>query len=508
MTGYPRTKAVGSINALNGLFSRSRDSNSLNTSSVGFQQSLRAFPEANMGIQITPAFQTQKQWNDARSGTSLGHSVTQSSLEPSQLQRMVPSTDLRLPVPSSGPGNARPNSWAMNNAFTYSNDPQASLGPLELPTAIQSPSIHVPTPLRSLNIYQTPIGGTPSNSSVGSVDVIPMTPETTTRLDDISMVDELEDEEDQIGPSIFLQGTQSSFSADMQLPLNRPAPQGRIRGKLRTKQYSPTEHCAKTKNFTRAMSSISTRLNQVSELHPDVEFMFYVRTKGKRNILKVSNGLKGLDSSSWFTVIHNALDQFSGTDELLPVISFKERYAQDLPPASFNSAFEWFKKHQSVRSMKAIYFTLQDKELVRARIGSPKRPWFEESYQALFLPSSPHKAKQLWDCLHGIQFHRSMGNGTQFKELSRSHFIHLMQALDLLAAAQQEPPLPRDIDFAGNYLQGQASDITGADTIRLSEPLNPNFESDVPQSDLVPIPAVSPPPFRLNSVLVSFAKLD
>lgn len=490
-----------------GLFSRPVANSQSGFFLRGSQSGQSPFGNIRCAGPIKPAFQTQEQWNSSRSKAP---PRPQSHLGPMEL----PGLNRSDIGPRSQLGNNPETAiqWHMNGMNAL-NDSYASLGPLELPRRNQSSSSLVPTPLRRLHVYQTPIQGSEvtavdgaSSSSSSRSQVIPLTPEFDSRLEASPMIDELEDNETLSLTHSFdphprrYQDTDTEAANCYSTPI-RSVPQGRIRGKLRLKQYSPTERDAKVKNFSRAMNSITTRLDQVAELHPDAEFLFYVRTKGKRNVLSVSKGLRGIDSTSWFTVIHNAMDRFSGNNSLLPVVTFKERYPQDMPMVSYSAAWIMFEETQTVRSMKALYFTLQSKGMLRVRVGSPQLTWYLESYKTLFDASSPHSAKSIWDTLTGIQFYGSMGNGKQFRELTRDHYIGLLKSLDLLAAARSEPKLPRSIDFAGNFLPGEENltMIDGGD----SELPNINFESDVQQSELStlqqPMPFIQPNSTELNN---------
>ena len=296
------------------------------------------------------------------------------------------------------------------------------------------------------------------------------------------------DEEDQLEES---HTTQNEWGTIFDLARTGPVIQGPVsnvtlRGKLRTEPFGPTEIKQKRKNFNRAMAAVSERLDLVARLHPEVEFMLYARTKGKRNVLKVSKGLAGIDSSRWFAVIHNALNEYSMSDDRLPMVSYAERYASDLPTASYDTAWLWFEKKQTARSMKAIYYTLESKGLVRPRGENAKLEWYKDSFKEWFkpIPVSPvpttPPVRKIWDALKDLQFNGSMGNGKQFKELTRVAYIGLLQVLDLLAAARSESPLPNLTDSAGNPMQGNSETRAPSPNAGNLDD-NLNFEPDVPQ---------------------------
>jgi hypothetical protein len=137
------------------------------------------------------------------------------------------------------------------------------------------------------------------------------------------------------------------------------------------------------------------------------------------------------------------------------LISYTERFEHALPlTRDYETAWSWFKKTQTSRSMKAIYGTVQRAGLVRVRNGSPSVTWYLESFEALFDPASRFSAREIWNALADVQYHGSMGNGRQLRELTRPAFIGIMQSLDLLAAARNEGPLPNQTDCAGNPLDG------------------------------------------------------
>lgn len=475
------------LNLMNDSFTRMA-SNGRNQDSPGTQSSMSTFAYVRTGGNTTIAgLQADQRGIEGRSITIDRSGYSQSI---SGTNGMARSNDR-----SRSQATTRlPQQMDMITESPQANPTQSSIGSFNMPVGSQQSSVVVPTPLRQLNTYGTPHDwdssrGTPNNSSLGTAQVIPLTPD---RLD--SMSDQLSEEAYQMerSPSFLSSPTRHASGSDMvpirrpvtqgsELAISRPVQHGPVRGRLRTKPYSPYEKLAKEKNFNRSMRSITNRLDVVGMLHPEKQFLFYVRTMGARNILHVSEKLKGIDSSKYFPMIHNAMDGYTGEVTLLnpylPAVSFEERYSSDLPVASYETAWEWFDGHQTVRSMKALYFKLQSKGLLRVRVGSPNRVWYSESYKTLFQPNSPHKARAIWDALEGVQFNESMGNGTQFKELTREHYIRLMQALDLLAAAQQEPHLPRDVDFAGNTLKVQ--NITDWQ----QEPQNFNFRSDVERSD-------------------------
>ena len=246
--------------------------------------------------------------------------------------------------------------------------------------------------------------------------------------------------------------------------VTRPPQQGPIRGTLRMEPYPLSQAKQKKKSFYRSMDSITKRLEQVARVHPEKEFIFYARTQGRRNVLCVSNHLRGIDTTSWFTVIHNAMSSYNQNQiqEESSFIAYEERFPMVNVSQMVSHEMAWrkFADTQNVKSMKAFYNCLQRNDLVRKRKGSPPLAWYLESFKPLFDPAWDGTTLALWQAFRGVQYNGSIANGRALKEFSRNQFVGLMKSLDLLAAARGEDPLPHDVDFSGNYLQNLPSVAT------------------------------------------------
>ncbi len=256
---------------------------------------------------------------------------------------------------------------------------------------------------------------------------------------------------------------------DTQVPLTMPAmpatPSNKKgqRGKVRTVPYSSTEKPAKNKGHSRALKTIKKRLNYLNNVHPDTQFFFYCRTSSRQNILIVSKGLEGIDTSRSLGIIHSTLEDYENNGRPVPSVSYEERFDVDSLPTnpSFEDAFARFEQTQTAKSVKPIYTMMQRAGLIsepRSRIANLQ--WYMVRFKGLFNRESRISASMLWSACSSLQYHGSTGVGFKYKEVKRRHFIGLMQSLDLLAKARGEPPLPSDVDFAGNRLLRRSDDLS------------------------------------------------
>ena len=226
-----------------------------------------------------------------------------------------------------------------------------------------------------------------------------------------------------------------------------------MRGKLRWNPYSPNEKAQREKAQRRAMASLKERLKHLAAVHPSVEFLFYARPSSRQNVLHVSQGLHNLDKSRTLTIIHNALDEFTkappaGTGGITAVERFDN---PSLLTPSFSNAFQWFKETQSAKSLKPIYSRLKQFTTMRDPGVACNAELYLDLLKPLFEETSLFPVLQLWNAMKSFSYRKSNGVlGTKLVEVSKKHYVGLMQAFDLLAVARDEPPLPVNIDFAGN----------------------------------------------------------
>ena len=217
--------------------------------------------------------------------------------------------------------------------------------------------------------------------------------------------------------------------------------------------YSPGQASPKRKHLNRTKKGLIKYLNKLSRFHPEAQFFFYGRFSNMRNMMMVSNQLQGIDKSRQLQLIHQALDDYSGSVPIHPQsISFTDRFPTGiLPTPSYVAAFDWFVKTQSAKSMKPIHTYLRVASIVPPKVNATCTVvWYRSQFQELFQPSSRITALQIWKALSSFTYYGSVGLGKPLKELTRKHYIGLLQSLDLLAAARNEARLPMSCDMAGN----------------------------------------------------------
>jgi hypothetical protein len=238
-------------------------------------------------------------------------------------------------------------------------------------------------------------------------------------------------------------------------------PKGK-RGKVRLFPYDKSERAAKNKGHSRAMKTIKKRLNYLVDVHPDTEFFFYARTSSRQSVLVVSKGLEGIDTSRSLGVIHGALDDYQRNKKPIEPVGYDERFTNTLPlTATYDDVLATFVKTQTSKTVKPIYTMLQKADIVKEpRLRTAKWDWYMDRIKPLFDRESRISAAKLWNAFKDLQYQGSTGVGYKYAEVKRKHFVGLMQTIDLLAIARGEPPLPNDVDFAGNRLKrGEESDI-------------------------------------------------
>ena len=269
---------------------------------------------------------------------------------------------------------------------------------------------------------------------------------TERSVDSGSEVDQIEQEASEL-VSMFDAHILPTMSAAIE-------PKGK-RGKVRTIPYAQSERAAKNKGHSRAIKTIKKRLNYLIDVHPDTEFFFYARTSARQSVLVVSKGLEGIDTSRSLGVIHGALDDFQKNKKHINPVSYDERFPAPLPfNANYDDALVCFQKSQTAKTVKPIYTMLQKAGIIKEpRLRSVKLEWYMERLKPLFQRESRISSAKLWDAFKDLQYHGSTGVGYKYSEVKRKHFVGLMQSIDLLAIARGEPPLPHDVDFAGNRLR-------------------------------------------------------
>lgn len=270
----------------------------------------------------------------------------------------------------------------------------------------------------------------------------------------------------------------------------------RKRNRLALEEYSPSNRKAKNSALNRQIQSVTKRLAYIAEVHQDTQFFFYVRTSTKQNMVMVSKGLEGIDKSRTMHTFHGLIDDFDRNPRKVPPISINERFpSTGLPDATCHGAFTWFKKTQSIKSMKVFYGKLLNSKLVGKRTGHAVEgqrlnvEWYLAALEPFFASDSTVTARKLWNCCDNLQYNGGSGKGRQYKELTRKHYLGLMQSLDLLAAARSEEPLPRDVDFVGNKLGGIGTQSNDDSTVVAAiDESNETHREDVVQTEAIQEP--------------------
>ena len=120
---------------------------------------------------------------------------------------------------------------------------------------------------------------------------------------------------------------------------------------------------------------------------------------------------------------------------------------------AFSNAFQWFKETQTAKSLKPIYSRLKQFTTMRDPGVACNAELYLDLLKPLFEETSLFPVLQLWNAMKSFSYRKSNGVlGTKLVEVSKKHYVGLMQAFDLLAVARDEPPLPVNIDFAGNTI--------------------------------------------------------
>ena len=257
------------------------------------------------------------------------------------------------------------------------------------------------------------------------------------------------------------------------------------RGKVRTERYGEHEKAAKAKSHHRAMQTVSKKLEYISKMHPETQFFFYARSSARQNVLIVSKGLEGIDTSRSLSLIHNTLDEFAQNGKPIAALSFQERFqASALPVApTFDDVITMFEKSQSSKSIKPIFTKLREALLLQEpRMKNATWEWYLDKIKPLFSRESRIPTVDLWKAFHDLNFHGSTGLGYKYKEFRREHLLGLLQTLDLRAKTRGEPPLPQNEDFAGKPLFGSDSNEGRSDEGRTT--ICPQTTNDLPESGL------------------------
>jgi hypothetical protein len=208
-------------------------------------------------------------------------------------------------------------------------------------------------------------------------------------------------------------------------------------------------------------------------MHPEVQFFYNATTAARQSATVVSNNLKGIEKSRNMTTIYKQLAEFVNSEESLavPPVAYEERFPPSGLPLNptHEDAFALFEKTQTAKSVNPIYTMLMRANNVTVpRSKTANMEWYLTLFKPLFMRDAPVSTLRLWNAFSNFQFDGSAGIGYKYAEFKRKHFIGLMQSLDLLASAREEPPVPKEVDFAGNRL---VTATTGSSTPQQALPI-------------------------------------